>query len=651
MIVSPCIVVLEDDPETREEVRETLDTEGFRTLGASSGAELWAHASSEPIQLFLLDLKLPGESGLSIAKDIRRTSDVGIIIVTGKTGEIDRVVGLELGADDYITKPFSPRELLARVRSVLRRTKGQVFSLAGDTGGTLGKAKTQPLAPTKKLTNAARRSNALPAGYTLHWYEIESVLGKGGFAITYAGKDTNLDHAVAIKEYFPHGYASRDGEGGVHAAAGNTQKTFNWGLTRFIDEAQTLARLSHPNIIRVVSVFEANGTAYMVMELETGFSLGYAIRFQLIKDERTLLTIAHALLDGLEYIHQAGFIHRDVKPDNIMLRDDWTPILLDFGSARQAMGDGTQQLTSVVSRGFAPFEQYDVAGGEVKQGAWSDIYSLAATLCSVITGRPPPDALTRGSALLSGADDPIEPVAGTALGRYSIETFRAIDKALAFNAEARPQSIAEWRKLFPLASSSPTPATVPDTLSTEKEWPATVKSSGLATLVIEHESRISRGASRAATPSAADAEPDIAALRFLLVDHEPLALDLTKRVVSGLGAREIISATNGREALDYLDSTSEAADIILCDFDMPGMGGVDLLRQLGERRITAGIVMVGGGDEQIVHTAARVAKSHDLYVLGHISKPIEPPRLKALLESFARTRTTSTTRTIRLDQP
>ena len=121
------ILVLDDDPDIREEVRDALTDEGFNVFTAENGAKLWALAKSNHIDLFVLDLMLPGESGLSLVTRIRQESDVGIIIVTGKTGETDRIVGLEIGADDYVSKPFSPRELIARVRTVLRRTRGNAY--------------------------------------------------------------------------------------------------------------------------------------------------------------------------------------------------------------------------------------------------------------------------------------------------------------------------------------------------------------------------------------------------------------------------------------------------------------------------------------------------------------------------------------------
>lgn len=126
-MMKPTILVLDDDPDILAEMSEALSDEGFDVLVAQTGAELWDHCEKQAIDLFILDLMLKGESGLNVAREIRRQSDAGIIIVTGKSAETDRVLGLELGADDYVTKPFSPMELLARVRSVLRRTKGSTF--------------------------------------------------------------------------------------------------------------------------------------------------------------------------------------------------------------------------------------------------------------------------------------------------------------------------------------------------------------------------------------------------------------------------------------------------------------------------------------------------------------------------------------------
>ena len=478
-------------------------------------------------------------------------------------------------------------------------------------------------------TTQSRLRNALPAGHQLHWYEIIQVLGHGGFGVTYKARDTNLDQEVAIKEYFPSGFANRNKDGSVDAAAGGKGETFDWGLKRFLEEAQTLAKFRHPNLIRVLSVFEANGTAYMVMELVRGWTLREAITFKKIRDEATLLGILYPLLDGLEHIHAHGFIHRDIKPDNIMLREDATPVLLDFGSARRAIGAGDRQLTSVVSRGYTPFEQYDVGDGEVKQGPWSDIYGLGGSLYSVVTGESPADALNRGTALLEGKADPLKPTEPASGADFSQRLCCAIDRALAFKASARPQSVAEWRKLLPPPQNG---QRVPSLVPSDPSAASAVASSGAGPAA---------GSAGIFTPPSMGASEnlDISGLRFLLVDDESFVLNLTRRVLNKLGARDVAAISDGREALELIDHGDFVPDVILCDLNMPRMDGVEFIRHLGERKVTSAIVLVSGEDQRILQTAESLARSHDLYVLGAIKKPVRVQALEALLRPFDRSRT------------
>ncbi|MDX1433940.1 MAG: protein kinase, partial [Gammaproteobacteria bacterium] len=298
-------------------------------------------------------------------------------------------------------------------------------------------------------TTVERSQTALSPGHKLLWYEIRAVLGRGGFGITYLARDTNLDHLVAIKEYLPPDLAVRTQHDTVHPQSESREETFRWGLDRFIREARTLVKFKHPNIVTVHSVFEANGTAYMVMEYERGIDLEQAVKAGTRLDEEELLGIVHALLDGLAMVHELGFIHRDIKPDNVLLRKDGSPVLLDFGSARESLPSDARTLTTLVTPGFAPFEQYQDARHSDKQGPWSDIYSLGATIYRVITGEGPVDALTRVNAILDKTPDPYASVLAAAAGRFSTEFLAAIDRALAFGVADRPQSVAEWRALFP----------------------------------------------------------------------------------------------------------------------------------------------------------------------------------------------------------
>ncbi len=288
--------------------------------------------------------------------------------------------------------------------------------------------------------------NSLKPGYRLHWYRIERVLGQGGFGITYLARDTNLDQEVAIKEYLPIELAVREKDCAVHPASDGHAERFKWGLDRFMAEAQTLARFKHPNIVRVLAVFEANQTGYMVMEYERGDSLKDILDRRRTLEEDELLKIVLPILGGLEKVHERGFIHRDIKPANIFIREDGSPVLLDFGSARQALGAETRTLTTLVSPGYAPFEQYYSKGEQ--QGPWTDIYSLGATLYRTVTGQPPQDAVDRGRAILEGAPDPLVDVQALGRGRYSAPFLRAIDHALRFRQKDRPQAVADWRREF-----------------------------------------------------------------------------------------------------------------------------------------------------------------------------------------------------------
>jgi len=288
--------------------------------------------------------------------------------------------------------------------------------------------------------------NSLKPGHRLHWYKISKILGQGGFGITYLAHDINLDKDVAIKEYLPIEMAVREGDFSVHPVSEDHGKQYKWGLDRFITEARTLAKFNHPNIVRVFSVFEENNTGYMVMQYEHGASLQAMLAGRKTMEEADLLKILIPILGGLEQIHRAGFIHRDIKPDNIFIREDGSPVLLDFGSARHALGEKTKTLTSLVTPGYAPFEQYYSKSDE--QGPWTDIYGLGATLYRAVTGVAPLDALDRSKAILEASHDTVVSAAEIGRGKYSERFLNAIDYAIRFRIQDRPQSLAEWKREF-----------------------------------------------------------------------------------------------------------------------------------------------------------------------------------------------------------
>ena len=280
---------------------------------------------------------------------------------------------------------------------------------------------------------------ALRAGTFLHEYEIKSVLGMGNFGVTYLAHDSELQMAVAIKEYFPSQFAIRKPDRSVSVKSSADRIDYISGLDGFRREAQTLAHFDHPNIVRVLRSFEANNTSYMVMEFEEGHSLRETIvGSDGPPSEESLRRILLPLLDGLLHVHQAGFMHRDIKPCNIYLRKNGTPALLDFGSARVALFSQTAHATTFVTPGFTPLEQYACDGN---QGTWSDIYALGGVFYLLTTGRMPVEAPAR--AIKDGQ------VPARLLGRrhFGEDFLRAIDRALAVHASKRLQSSEEWLSL------------------------------------------------------------------------------------------------------------------------------------------------------------------------------------------------------------
>jgi len=297
------------------------------------------------------------------------------------------------------------------------------------------------------MQRAYQSENTLPKGFRLFWYEILTLLGQGSFGVTYLAFDHNLERETAIKEYLPREFANRDyGDKTIHPLSSKYEKIFLWGMERFMGEARTLARFRHHNIVRVYTVFEANNTAYMVMEYEQGEDLDRMFKKGKLTSEKELMRILIPLLDGLNLVHSAHFIHRDIKPANIYIRKDGSPVLIDFGSARQALGNKTRVLTSLVTPGYAPYEQYYES--EKHQGAWSDIYALAATVYLAVSGKAPMDALERGQAMLSNDKDPLIPAVVVGANRYSHRFLAAIDRALMFKEIDRPQSTKEWKQML-----------------------------------------------------------------------------------------------------------------------------------------------------------------------------------------------------------
>lgn len=296
-------------------------------------------------------------------------------------------------------------------------------------------------------------------------YRVDQVLGAGGFGITYLAEDIKLQRQVAIKEYFPADFALRDATHSVRARSGELGETFRWGLDSFLREAQILARFEHPAITRVIRIVEANNTAYMVLRYEEGVPLRQHLdTLGRPMTEPEIRNLLYPLIEALETVHAQSILHRDISPDNIIIRPDGRGVLIDFGAARRAVADKSQALTGIVREGYSPPEQFGNGG---RQGPWTDIYALGAVLYHAVTGKKPMTSIHR---IL---EDQLVPATTAAAGRYGENLLHAIERALRLKSSERPQTMAAFRQLVigrarvvnqpepPLAETSAEPPLAP----------------------------------------------------------------------------------------------------------------------------------------------------------------------------------------------
>ena len=239
-------------------------------------------------------------------------------------------------------------------------------------------------------------SHLSPGAIIADRYIVGTVIGYGGFGVTYLAWDTELGIKIALKEYFPTGLVNRvPGSKELIVLGGEKKKQYASGLQRFIYEARTLAKFSNiPSVVHVYNYLEENNTAYIVMELLEGLTLrDYLSQFESKRmDLEDALNIVNEVGQGLIEIHKKKVVHRDISPDNIFLCTDGRTKLLDFGAARLSSGEKTETLSVVLKPGYAPPEQYR---SKSKQGPRTDEYALAATLYRMITGELPVESLDR----------------------------------------------------------------------------------------------------------------------------------------------------------------------------------------------------------------------------------------------------------------
>jgi serine/threonine protein kinase/uncharacterized cupredoxin-like copper-binding protein len=278
-------------------------------------------------------------------------------------------------------------------------------------------------------------------------YLLGKVLGAGGFGITYLAWDLNLSLKLAIKEYFPNAYGTRD-HSTVIAANTQSKEAFDHGLTKFLEEGRALAMFhGHPGIASVMTFFRQNGTSYLVMKYEDGITLQQYLKEHGGRiDFKMAMSVAMPVMDALRAVHQEGILHRDISPDNIIINRNGQIKILDFGSAKRDMTSHDRTLQITLKRGYSPEEQYR---GNGRQGRWTDVYAVGATFYHAITGTRPPDALERLD------HDTLQP-----FGQLGVQvpknSEKALMKALAIRAPDRFQTIEEFQSaIIPLPESVP----------------------------------------------------------------------------------------------------------------------------------------------------------------------------------------------------
>ena len=288
-------------------------------------------------------------------------------------------------------------------------------------------------------TPSQQNLNQLAIGTILGDFKITGIVGEGGFGIVYLAYEATLDRTVAIKEYLPSSIAGRTGNQSVQVRSQQNSNAFSTGLKNFLREAQLLARFSHPAMVEVHRVWEQNSTAYMAMRFYDGKTLRELRQADGKFDELHIRRMIEPIFDALTLLHAQHVIHRDVSPDNILMRGNGLPVLLDLGAARLVVGGMTQALTTILKPGYAPIEQY-VDDGTMRQGPWTDVYGLGAVLYYMLTGAAPPQAVARmitdplRNTLASNARIPVAP--------YFLD---ALVKALAVRPDDRYQTVDELR--------------------------------------------------------------------------------------------------------------------------------------------------------------------------------------------------------------
>jgi non-specific serine/threonine protein kinase len=292
-------------------------------------------------------------------------------------------------------------------------------------------------------------SDALAPGFRLRQYEITGTVGRGGFGTVYTARRLTDGKTCAIKEYLPVAIAGRS-HGLIAPRSIQFADALAVGVESFLREAELLSELSHPALVDVYDAWEENGTGYLAMAYYPGKTLrAKRLKSSLPPPESSIRQWMLPIFDAVLELHAHRIIHRDISPDNILVSDSGSAVLLDLGSARQVIGGMTQALTTVLKPGFAPIEQY-VDDGSMSQGRWTDVYGLAGTMYFLTTGKQP---LAATSRLVRDQQPSVS--AGAVSGQASEAFCVAVDKGLAVRAIDRYKSVGEFRAALGWGSDNP----------------------------------------------------------------------------------------------------------------------------------------------------------------------------------------------------
>jgi serine/threonine protein kinase len=291
--------------------------------------------------------------------------------------------------------------------------------------------------------------SSLAIGSQIGDYRIIDILGAGGFGITYKAEDTVMHRLVALKEFLPQELAGRSNDASTVIPKTNCSDDYQYGLDKFLDEARTLAKFNHPNIVKAYTLVQANGTAYLVMEYVEGEALDEhlkKIHFSGNMAESRIREIIEPVLKGLAEVHKAGLLHRDIKPGNIYLQSGGdgqnNPMLIDFGAARQSVGEKSKSISAIISQGYAPPEQYTTRG---KQGPFTDVYAIGAVMYYLVTGEKPIESTDRQHEIMGGEIDPLPPISSD---EYTEAFIQAVIQSMVLVAKKRCQNVDQLQRIL-----------------------------------------------------------------------------------------------------------------------------------------------------------------------------------------------------------